>query len=215
MASAKVPLMSDTDDTIAFGEEEQINSSSFRHPYVIGFHFLFRSAALLTYVFGKIFSDSFIGISVTLILLLSMDFWTVKNITGRLLVGLRWWNYVDDNGKSHWVYESRKGNLQNRIHPREAQFFWIGLTLYPLLWVIFFIVCLFGFSFKWMLIVSIALTLHGANLFGYVRCRFGSEKSMSTNVTDFFRRQVIQNVANIMTKPAQPSANAANATGVI
>ena len=37
-----------------------------------------------------------------------MDFWTVKNITGRLLVGLRWWNYVDDEGKSHWVYESRK-----------------------------------------------------------------------------------------------------------
>lgn len=29
-------------------------------------------------------------------------------ILGRLLVGLRWWNYVDDNGKSHWVFESRK-----------------------------------------------------------------------------------------------------------
>lgn len=24
------------------------------------------------------------------------------------MVGLRWWNYVDDNGKSHWVFESRK-----------------------------------------------------------------------------------------------------------
>jgi hypothetical protein len=29
-------------------------------------------------------------------------------ITGRLMVGLRWWNYVDDNGKSHWVFEARK-----------------------------------------------------------------------------------------------------------
>lgn len=85
-----------------------------------------------------------------MILLLSMDFWTIKNITGessahmymmfhilfqilltvnsflspsylvfsffsgRLLVGLRWWNYVDDNGKSHWVYESRKvGSSEN------------------------------------------------------------------------------------------------------
>lgn len=28
-------------------------------------------------------------------------------IKGRLLVGLRWWNYVDDDGVSHWVYESR------------------------------------------------------------------------------------------------------------
>lgn len=40
-----------------------------------------------------------------------MDFWTVKNITGRLMVGLRWWNYVDDDGKSHWVFESKKVRL--------------------------------------------------------------------------------------------------------
>ncbi|KAE8743910.1 hypothetical protein FOCC_FOCC009469 [Frankliniella occidentalis] len=173
MASAKVPLLTDTDDTIGFGEEDNINSSSYRHPYVIFFHLLFRSVALITYLFGTFVSNSFIAIFVTLILLLSMDFWTVKNITGRLLVGLRWWNYVDDNGKSHWVYESRK------------------------------------------LVTTIALLLHGANLYGYIKCRFGSEKSMSTNVTDFFRKQVIQNVANIMTKPTQPSANAASATGVV
>lgn len=54
------------------------------------------------------FSDSFITSFVVVVLLLSMDFWTVKNITGRLMVGLRWWNYVDDNGESHWVFESRK-----------------------------------------------------------------------------------------------------------
>lgn len=54
------------------------------------------------------FSDSFITSFVFVILLLSADFWTVKNITGRLLVGLRWWNYVDDAGASHWVFESRK-----------------------------------------------------------------------------------------------------------
>lgn len=150
-----------------------------------------------------------------MILLLSMDFWTVKNITGRLLVGLRWWNYVDDNGKSHWVYESRKGNMQNRIHPGESQIFWGGLVAFPAVWTIFFLVSLFGLSFKWMLVVSIALVFHGANLYGYIKCRFGSEKNMSSNVTEFFRRQVIQNVANIMSRPTQPSTNAANATSVI
>jgi len=44
-----------------------------------------------------------------------MDFWTVKNITGRLMVGLRWWNYVDDDGKSHWIFESKKVRLIPRI----------------------------------------------------------------------------------------------------
>ena len=32
-------------------------------------------------------------------------------LKGRLLVGLRWWNHVDDNGEGHWVYESRKVSL--------------------------------------------------------------------------------------------------------
>jgi len=61
------------------------------------------------------FSDSFITSFVCVVLLLSADFWTVKNITGRLLVGLRWWNYVDDDGKSHWVYEAKKVNFSKYI----------------------------------------------------------------------------------------------------
>jgi hypothetical protein len=64
--------------------------------------------AIVVYMFCGWFSKSFIASFVTVILLLSMDFWTVKNITGRLMVGLRWWNYIDDNGISHWVFESRK-----------------------------------------------------------------------------------------------------------
>ena len=31
-----------------------------------------------------------------------------KNTLGRILVGLRWWSYVDAEGKTHWVYEARK-----------------------------------------------------------------------------------------------------------
>lgn len=35
--------------------------------------------------------------------------------TGRLLVGLRWWNYVDEDGQSHWVFESRKVIFQYKF----------------------------------------------------------------------------------------------------
>lgn len=27
------------------------------------------------------------------------------------MVGLRWWNQVDDDGRSHWMFESRKVRL--------------------------------------------------------------------------------------------------------
>jgi hypothetical protein len=30
------------------------------------------------------------------------------DVLGRLLVGLRWWNYVDEEGNSKWMFESRK-----------------------------------------------------------------------------------------------------------
>lgn len=79
-----------------------------RHPYVTLFHLIFRIGAIVVYLFCGLFSNGFIASFVTVVLLLSMDFWTVKNITGRLMVGLRWWNYVDDDGKSHWIFESKK-----------------------------------------------------------------------------------------------------------
>ena len=43
-------------------------------------------AALFVYIFGAYFSSSFIGIFVSVVLLLSLDFWTVKNVTGRIMV---------------------------------------------------------------------------------------------------------------------------------
>ncbi|ENN81317.1 hypothetical protein YQE_02284, partial [Dendroctonus ponderosae] len=157
------------DDTIAFGEEDLRAggpNGALTHPYVTLFHVGFRTAAIVAYMLCGWFSDSFITSFVTIVLLLSMDFWTVKNITGRLMVGLRWWNYVDDDGKSHWVYESRK------------------------------------------LVVLISLTLNGANLHGYIRCKVGNKDSLGTVTSDFLKKQVMQNAINIVTRPSNaPPAN--------
>ena len=35
---------------------------------------------------------------IIVMILSSLDFWTVKNVTGRLLVGLRWWSDYDEKG---------------------------------------------------------------------------------------------------------------------
>lgn len=72
------------------------------------FHLAFRILAVVAYLFCGWFSNSFVTSFVVIVVLLSIDFWTVKNISGRLLVGLRWWNYVDEDGESHWVFESHK-----------------------------------------------------------------------------------------------------------
>ncbi|CAK9817644.1 Uncharacterized Golgi apparatus membrane protein-like protein CG5021 [Anthophora quadrimaculata] len=204
------------DDTIAIGEEDETgpNSNKLKHPYVTMFHLAFRVAAIVAYMLCGWFSNSFITSFVVVVLLLSMDFWTVKNITGRLMVGLRWWNYVDDNGKSHWIFESKKGTEQNRINSTEARIFWLALILCPFLWSVFFVVALFSLKFKWLLLVCIAIVLNGANLYGYVKCKMGNDKNISAATGDFLRKQVIENVASMMTKGPAPN-NPNNATNVI
>ncbi len=36
-----------------------------------------------------------VNIFIVVVLLFAFDFWTVKNVTGRLLVGLKWWSEID------------------------------------------------------------------------------------------------------------------------
>ncbi|XP_031782370.1 uncharacterized Golgi apparatus membrane protein-like protein CG5021 isoform X2 [Nasonia vitripennis] len=208
-APAAVPLLMD-DDTIAFGEEDEAQKGKLTHPYVTMFHLGFRALALVTYLFCGFWSSSFIGSFVSVVLLLSMDFWTVKNITGRLMVGLRWWNYVDDNGVSHWVFESRK----NRINPAESRIFWLALIISPLLWCIFSLVALFGFKAKWLLLATIGGILNGANLYGYVKCKMGGDKNISSATSEFFKKQVIQNMATMMTR-SPPTGNFNQPTNII
>lgn len=71
---------------------------------------VFKLSTIVIYLFGNLFGQEFLGMFVALVFLISIDFWVVKNITGRLLVGLRWWNYIDDEGQSHWVFENRAAN---------------------------------------------------------------------------------------------------------
>jgi hypothetical protein len=91
---------------------------SHSHPVAALFYILFRLGALLMYLLGSIFTDNFTLVFVVTILLLAFDFWTVKNVSGRLLVGLRWWNEIQEDGTNKWVFES--ANVSRR---------WIRLPL--------------------------------------------------------------------------------------
>lgn len=91
-----------------------------------------------------------------------------------------------------------QGAQQSRINPSEARIFWLGLILSTLLWGIFFLWNLFGLHPKWLLLVTIAIILNGANLYGYIKCKMGSDKNISSATSDFFKKQVIQNVRLIL-----------------
>jgi hypothetical protein len=149
--------------------QDQLKQSS--HPMVVIFHILFKAIALFIYSFGNWFvgthhSAKFILLTVICILLLAADFWVVKNVTGRLLVGLRWWNKVDEDD-TVWIFESAENKVINQF---DRTVFWTVLYVTPVLWAALFIFGLLHFALDWLLICVIALSLSMANVYGYYKC---------------------------------------------
>lgn len=69
------------------------------------------------------------------LLILSADFYYLKNIAGRRLVGLRWWNEVNtSSGDSTWVFESSDPTTRT-ITATDKRFFWLSLYVTPALWI--------------------------------------------------------------------------------
>lgn len=138
-----------------------------RHPNAALFHIAFKIAAVIVYLFGGfLFSETFLGTYVTLILLISMDFWTVKNVTGRLMVGLRWWNMIDHEGNSRWIFENKhaKGSSDHLSDPistlsdglesgssnsADATLFWAALIIYPVVWFFLLLVAIFRLNVQY------------------------------------------------------------------
>jgi hypothetical protein len=88
------------------------------------------------------------------ILLLAMDFYYLKNIAGRRLVGLRWWNEVDTTtGDGRWVFESADPATRD-VNATDKRFFWIALYAQPVLWIALAILALVSLEFIWLTLVG-------------------------------------------------------------
>mmetsp|Transcript_31888 Transcript_31888/g.67039 ORF Transcript_31888/g.67039 Transcript_31888/m.67039 type:complete len:282 (+) Transcript_31888:202-1047(+) len=148
----------------------QFSKSS--HPTACLFHILFKGLAFTLYILGsKMMED--IMVTVLCIILLAADFWVVKNITGRLLVGLRWWNKVDPvSGNTSWVFESAdpSGKLSTTTNNFDSKFFWFILYITPVLWGVLTLSAVLFLRFNCFVTLTCALILAGSNVYGYYKC---------------------------------------------
>ncbi|EAQ90846.1 conserved hypothetical protein [Chaetomium globosum CBS 148.51] len=124
------------------------------HPITLLIFLGFRISSLLVYLFGLLFTDNLVMIFIITILLLAADFYYLKNIVGRRLVGLRWWNEVDPStGDSHWVFESSEPGTKV-INPTDSRFFWIAIYAQPIFWILLALVAVLTFKFIWLPLVG-------------------------------------------------------------
>ncbi|XP_075997986.1 Golgi apparatus membrane protein TVP23 homolog A-like isoform X4 [Genypterus blacodes] len=190
-------MADDTEDVeLDFAADEEgrtMRSAVLRHPLASFFHLFFRVCAIIVYLLCDWFSKNFAPCFILIITLLSFDFWSVKNVTGRLLVGLRWWNQIDEDGKSLWVFEAKKNSQGHNIGTvAEARIFWLGLIICPLIWTFLFFTSLFALKIKWLVLVVASLSLQAANLYGYLRCKSGGEEGLPADGPSFMGQHFLQ-----------------------
>ena len=182
------PLFPDEADDTLVGKLGLFKGS--RHPGVALFHVLFKGLALATYLFAGLFTSNFVLVCVVCILLLAFDFWTVKNVSGRLMVGLRWWNYVKEDGSTEWVFES--ADDASEISDVDRRVFWGALYAPAVVWSLFLLVAILQLKVQWLIVIAAALCLSGANIVGYTKC--SKEARQQCRDLDFHFGQDVHNL---------------------
>lgn len=151
-------------------QQGELNWRLSSHPITLLSFLAFRIASPLVYILGMWFTDNFVMIFIVTIVLLAADFYYLKNIAGRRLVGLRWWNEVDTStGDGRWVFESADPDTR-QISATDKRFFWLSLYVQPAIWIALAIVAIIKFEFIWLTLVVIALVLTITNTLAFSRC---------------------------------------------
>ena len=122
--------------------------------------------AIGLYIFGGLFMSSFILRFILIILFTAFDFWTIKNVTGRLLVGLRWWNEVKEDGSSEWKYESRDIGADKE----NSRLFWLLLYITPIVWAALLVFAFIKLNWSWLPLCIVGVVLNGSQFYGYYKC---------------------------------------------
>jgi ABC-type multidrug transport system fused ATPase/permease subunit len=159
------------------------------HPVTLLVYIILRLLPPIFYIFGSfvllffISSNLFILHFILLILLISADFWNLKNIAGRLLVGLRWWNEtvpIDQTGEFEnvWVFES--ADPDRILNPVDSKIFWGLLYLQPAIWGALCLLSVLKLQFLYLLIDVVGGILAGVNAMAYTKCdKFGRVNEMA------------------------------------
>ena len=154
------------------GEPGKIKATDFikksRNPLVALVTVTLKLLSILSFLFTSIFTSNEALVMTTVILFIAADFWYTKNISGRILVGLRWWNNYDKETQGNiWKFESKNEIKESNV---DRKTFWISLYGFAALWVILFVWESIAFNFTWAFLCLISMVISGINVVGFCKC---------------------------------------------
>ena len=154
------------------GEPGKIKATDFikksRNPLVALVTVTLKLLSILSFLFTSIFTSNEALVMIIVILFIAADFWYTKNISGRILVGLRWWNNYDKETQGNiWKFESKNEIKESNV---DRKTFWISLYGFAALWVILFVWESIAFNFTWAFLCLISMVISGINVVGFFKC---------------------------------------------
>ncbi|KAF8463034.1 hypothetical protein JB92DRAFT_3136634 [Gautieria morchelliformis] len=163
---------------VAYINRVDVQSS---HPLALLFLYLFKVGAVATYILCGFITENYVLSTVVVVVLLAMDFWNCRNVAGRTLVGLRYWNQVDEDGESYWVFETR--DPSRPANAVDSRMFWIALYAFPVLWTLLLIVSVLKFNISFLPIVVLALVFNITNAIGFTYADRDAKERWASSVT--------------------------------
>lgn len=150
------------------------------HPIVVFFTLFFKVLSAIIYLFFTQLVGESIGF-IIIIISSAFDFWFVKNVSGRFLVGLRWWNEINIDGTEEWIYESENEYRESNI---DSKIFWATIYAAPIFWGVFLVFNIISLSILWGMVCVISMLLSGSNMLGYLRCSTEQRKKIGEFITE-------------------------------
>ncbi|KAH0838458.1 DUF846-domain-containing protein [Lanmaoa asiatica] len=164
------------------------------HPAALFCLYFFRVAAIAVYVLCGLFTNDYVLSTIAVVVLLAMDFWNCRNVAGRTLVGLRFWNQVryrasavyrltsaiqvDEDGESYWVFESR--DPSRPANPMDSR--WIALYAFPAFWLLLLVISIVRFNLAFVPIVILALVFNVTNAVGFTYADRDAKQRLANSV---------------------------------
>ncbi len=128
---------------------------------------LIKLASIISFFLFSIFLSNEAIIMFIVVLFGACDFWITKNISGRFLAGLRWYNLLKlETNTEIWVFEGKNENNADFI---DKGIFWYSLYFNDIVWIILFLWEIIRLKFDWSFICLILIIFTFTNTYGFYR----------------------------------------------
>ena len=128
---------------------------------------LIKLASIISFFLFSIFLSNEAIIMFIVVLFGACDFWITKNISGRFLAGLRWYNLLKlETNTEIWVFEGKNEYNADFI---DKGIFWYSLYFNDIVWIILFLWEIIRLKFDWSFICLILIIFTFTNTYGFYR----------------------------------------------